>query len=289
MQWQDIKKCLYNLDYIASDELSMSIHIAKNLGRPLLLEGEAGIGKTALAIALSELYETNLIRLQCYEGLDSASAIYEWNYQKQLLAIRSNENKSNDKINIDNFIFSRDFLLERPLLKAITQKKAPVLLIDEIDRADEEFEAYLLEILSEYQVSIPEFGTIKAVSKPIVIITSNSTRDLSDALRRRCIYNYVYYPKKELELQILQKKLPNIESELAKQIVSFVQNLRIEDLEKKLGIAETLDWAAAISGLGLKDLSENHKILHSTLVCLLKTESDKATVSLETSQKLAKV
>ena len=147
MQWQDIKKCLYNLDYIASDELAMSIHIAKNLGRPLLLEGEAGIGKTALAIALSELYETNLIRLQCYEGLDSASAIYEWNYQKQLLAIRSNENKSNDKINIDNFIFSRDFLLERPLLKAITQKKAPVLLIDEIDRADEEFEAYLLEIL----------------------------------------------------------------------------------------------------------------------------------------------
>ena len=289
MQWQDIKKCLYNLDYIASDELAMSIHIAKNLGRPLLLEGEAGIGKTALAIALSELYETNLIRLQCYEGLDSTSAIYEWNYQKQLLAIRSNENKSNDIINIDNFIFSRDFLLERPLLKAITQKKAPVLLIDEIDRADEEFEAYLLEILSEYQVSIPEFGTIKAVSKPIVIITSNSTRDLSDALRRRCIYNYVYYPKKELELQILQKKMPNIESELARQIVSFVQNLRIEDLEKKTGIAETLDWAAAISGLGLKDLSENHKILHSTLVCLLKTESDKATVSLETSQKLAKV
>ena len=289
MQWQDIKKCLYNLDYIASDELAMSIHIAKNLGRPLLLEGEAGIGKTALAIALSELYETNLIRLQCYEGLDSASTIYEWNYQKQLLAIRSNENKSNDKINIDNFIFSRDFLLERPLLKAITQKKAPVLLIDEIDRADEEFEAYLLEILSEYQVSIPEFGTIKAVSKPIVIITSNSTRDLSDALRRRCIYNYVYYPKKELELQILQKKMPNIETELARQIVSFVQNLRIEDLEKKPGIADTLAWAAAISGLGLKDLSENHKILHSTLVCLLKTESDKATVSLETSQKLAKV
>ena len=289
MQWQDIKKYLYELDYIASDELAMSIHIASSLGRPLLLEGEAGIGKTALAIALSKLHETSLIRLQCYEGLDSTSTIYEWNYQKQLLAIRSNETKSNNEIDIDKHIFSRDFLLERPLLKAITQKKSPVLLIDEIDRADEEFEAYLLEILSEFQVSIPEFGTIKAVSKPIVIITSNSTRDLSDALRRRCIYNYVYYPKKELELQILQKKMPNIELELSRQIVSFVQNLRMEDLEKKPGIAETLDWAAAISGLGLKDLSENHEILHSTLVCLLKTEADKAIISLETSQKLAKV
>ena len=254
-----------------------------------MLEGEAGIGKTALAIALSKLYKTSLIRLQCYEGLDSSSTIYEWNYQKQLLSIRLNENKNDNKLKIDDHIFSKEFLLERPLLKALTQKRAPVLLIDEIDRADEEFEAYLLEILSEYQVSIPEYGTIQAVSKPIVIITSNSTRDLSDALRRRCIYNYVYYPKKELELQILQKKMPYIESQLARQIVSFVQNLRIEDLEKKPGIAETLDWAAAISGLGLKDLSENHKILHSTLVCLLKTESDKATVSLETSQKLAKV
>ena len=160
MQWQNIKKYLYDLDYIASDELAMSIHIAKNLDRPLLLEGEAGIGKTALAIALSKMHETSLIRLQCYEGLDSTSTIYEWNYQKQLHAIRSNETKSNNEIDIDKHIFSRDFLLERPLLKAITQKKSPILLIDEIDRADEEFEAYLLEILSEFQVSIPEFGTI---------------------------------------------------------------------------------------------------------------------------------
>ena len=289
MQWNDIKTSLYDLDYIASEELAMSIHLAINLERPLLLEGEAGIGKTALAIALSKLYKTTLIRLQCYEGLDSASTIYEWNYQKQLLSIRLNENKNDNKLRIDEHIFDKEFLLERPLLRALTQKKTPVLLIDEIDRADEEFEAYLLEILSEYQVSIPEYGTIKAVTKPIVIITSNNTRDLSDALRRRCIYNYVYYPKKELELEILQKKLPNIDFQLSTQIVNFVQNLRLQDLEKKPGIAETLDWAAAISGLGLKDLSENYKILHSTLVCLLKTEADKAIISPETLQKLAKI
>ena len=289
MQWNDIKTSLYDLDYIASEELAMSIHLAINLERPLLLEGEAGIGKTALAIALSKLYKTTLIRLQCYEGLDSASTIYEWNYQKQLLSIRLNENKNDNKLKIDEHIFSKEFLLERPLLRALTQKKTPVLLIDEIDRADEEFEAYLLEILSEYQVSIPEYGTIQAVTKPIVIITSNNTRDLSDALRRRCIYNYVYYPKKELELEILQKKLPNIDFQLSTQIVNFVQNLRLQDLEKKPGLAETLDWAAAISGLGLKDLSENYKILHSTLVCLLKTEADKAILSPETLQKLAKI
>ncbi len=289
MQWNDIKTSLYNLDYIASEELAMSIHLAINLERPLLLEGEAGIGKTALAIALSKLHKTNLIRLQCYEGLDSASTIYEWNYQKQLLSIRLNENKNDNKLKIDEHIFSKEFLLERPLLRALTQKKTPVLLIDEIDRADEEFEAYLLEILSEYQVSIPEYGTIQAVTKPIVIITSNNTRDLSDALRRRCIYNYLYYPKKELELEILQKKLPDIDFQLSTQIVNFVQNLRLQDLEKKPGIAETLDWAAAISGLGLKDLSENYKILHSTLVCLLKTEADKAVISPETLQKIAKI
>ena len=289
MQWNEIKTSLYDLDYIASEELAMSIHIAINLERPLLLEGEAGIGKTALALALSKLYKTSLIRLQCYEGLDASSTIYEWNYQKQLLSIRLNENKNDNNVKIDDQIFSKEFLLERPLLKALTQKKSPVLLIDEIDRADEEFEAYLLEILSEYQVSIPEYGTIKALSKPIVIITSNNTRDLSDALRRRCIYNYVYYPKKELELEILQKKLPNIDSELSRQIVNFVQNLRVQDIEKKPGIAETLDWAAAISGLGLKDLSDNYKVLHSTLVCLLKTEADKVVISPEIAQKLAKI
>ena len=289
MQWNEIKTSLYDLDYIASEELAMSIHIAINLERPLLLEGEAGIGKTALALALSKLYKTSLIRLQCYEGLDASSTIYEWNYQKQLLSIRLNENKNDNNVKIDDQIFSKEFLLERPLLKALTQKKSPVLLIDEIDRADEEFEAYLLEILSEYQVSIPEYGTIKALSKPIVIITSNNTRDLSDALRRRCIYNYLYYPKKELELEILQKKLPNIDLELSRQIVNFVQNLRVQDIEKKPGIAETLDWAAAISGLGLKDLSDNYKVLHSTLVCLLKTEADKAVISPEIAQKLAKI
>ena len=289
MQWNEIKTSLYDLDYIASKELAMSIHIAINLERPLLLEGEAGIGKTALALALSKLYKTSLIRLQCYEGLDASSTIYEWNYQKQLLSIRLNENKNDNNVKIDDQIFSKEFLLERPLLKALTQKKSPVLLIDEIDRADEEFEAYLLEILSEYQVSIPEYGTIKALSKPIVIITSNNTRDLSDALRRRCIYNYLYYPKKELELEILQKKLPNIDLELSRQIVNFVQNLRVQDIEKKPGIAETLDWAAAISGLGLKDLSDNYKVLHSTLVCLLKTEADKAIISPKTAQKLAKI
>ena len=289
MQWNEIKTCLYDLDYIASEDLAMSIHIAINLERPLLLEGEAGIGKTALALALSKLYKTSLIRLQCYEGLDASSTIYEWNYQKQLLSIRLNENKKDNNVKIDDQIFSREFLLERPLLKALTQKKSPILLIDEIDRADEEFEAYLLEILSEYQVSIPEYGTIKALSKPIVIITSNNTRDLSDALRRRCIYNYIYYPKKELELEILQKKLPNIDLELSRQIVNFVQNLRVQDIEKKPGIAETLDWAAAISGLGLKDLSDNYKVLHSTLVCLLKTEADKAVISPEIAQKLAKI
>ena len=289
MEWKELQAALARESYIASNDLVVAMQLALSLERPLLLEGSAGVGKTELARALSQTCSTKLIRLQCYEGLDSAQSIYEWNYQRQLISIRAASDDGISREQIEKHVFSKDFLLERPLLMSITQDKSPVLLIDEIDRADEEFEAYLLEILSEYQVSIPEFGTIKAVSKPIVIITSNSTRDLSDALRRRCIYNYVYYPKKELELQILQKKMPNIEAELARQIVSFVQNLRIEDLEKKPGIAETLDWAAAISGLGLKDLSENHEILHSTLVCLLKTEADKAIISLETSQKLAKV
>ncbi len=287
MSWQDLENKLSEHSYIANQELAMALFIALKLERPILLEGEAGVGKTQVAKTLSEVYETELIRLQCYEGLDSAASIYEWNYQRQLLSIRASVDAGSELNDIESRIFSRSYLMERPLLRAIQQQNPPVLLIDEIDRADEEFEAFLLEILSDFQITIPEIGTISATSKPIVVLTSNGTRNLSDALRRRCIYNYVPYPDRRTELAILTKRFPRLSSNLAHQIVSFVQSIRKEDLEKKPGIAEMLDWTAALSGLGINDITSDPEALQASLVCLLKTQSDLYTVSTEVSQRLA--
>lgn len=287
MTWTDLQTALGGQGYVASDDLAVALQLALSLGRPLLLEGAAGVGKTEVARTLAAARDTRLIRLQCYEGLDAAQAIYEWNYQRQLLTIRAAAEDGETGKAVEDRIFSRDFLLERPLLAAITQDTPPVLLIDEIDRADEEFEAYLLEILSDYQVSIPELGTITATSKPIVILTSNGTRDLSDALRRRCLYTYVDYPDRQTELAILKARCPNVDARLGDQIVGFVQKLREEELEKTPGVAEMLDFAAALMGLGIADLTESPAVLQSTLTTLLKTQSDQAQVTVEVAQRIA--
>jgi MoxR-like ATPase len=273
--------------YVASDDLSMALHIALSLGRPLLLEGAAGVGKTDIARTLARAYNTRLIRLQCYEGLDAAQAIYEWNYQRQLLAIRAAAEDGETGKTIEARLFSEEYLLQRPLLQAIRQEVAPVLLIDEIDRADEEFEAYLLEVLSDFQITIPELGTIKATTKPIVILTANGTRDLSDALRRRCIYAHVDYPDRATELAILQARCPDVTTDLGVQIIGFVQALRKEDLEKKPGVAEMLDFAAALAGLGLADLTDDPVRLQAALATLLKTHADRGAITTEIAQRLA--
>jgi MoxR-like ATPase len=287
MEWKELQAALARQSYIASNDLVVAIQLALSLERPLLLEGSAGVGKTELARALSQARSTKLIRLQCYEGLDSAQSIYEWNYQRQLISIRAAADDGISREQIEKHVFSKDFLLERPLLMSITQDKSPVLLIDEIDRADEEFEAYLLEILSDYQVSIPELGTISFVTKPIVILTSNGTRDLSDALRRRCLYSYVEYPDRSTEIDILKAKQPDIDSTLASQIIDFVQKLRKEELEKTPGIAEMLDFSAALIGLGVNDLSHDPEILQSAMTTLLKTKSDQWNITTEVAQRIA--
>lgn len=287
MTWTDLQTALGGEGYVASDDLAVALQLALSLGRPLLLEGAAGVGKTEIARTLSAVRDTRLIRLQCYEGLDAAQAIYEWNYQRQLLTIRAAAEDGETGSAVEARIFSREFLLERPLLAAITQDTPPVLLIDEIDRADEEFEAYLLEILSDFQVSIPELGTIPAVTRPIVILTSNGTRDLSDALRRRCLYSYVDYPDRTTELAILRARCPEVETRLGDQIIGFVQKLRQEDLEKTPGIAEMLDFAAALMGLGIADLPDNPTVLHRTLSTLLKTQSDRAHITPEVAGRIA--
>lgn len=287
MTWTELQTALGAQGYVASDDLSVALHLALTLERPLLLEGAAGVGKTEVARALSLAQNAKLIRLQCYEGLDASQAIYEWNYQRQLLTIRSAAEDGETGRTVENRIFSREFLLERPLLAAITQDQRPVLLIDEIDRADEEFEAFLLEVLADYQVSIPELGTITATSKPIVILTSNGTRDLSDALRRRCLYTYVDYPDRTTELAILKARCPEVEARLAAQIIGFVQKLREEELEKTPGIAETLDFAAALMGLGIADLTDDPSVLLATLTTLLKTQSDQAHITQEVAARIA--
>jgi MoxR-like ATPase len=280
--WTALKDRLDAAGYVASDPLAMALHLALSLGRPLLLEGAAGVGKTELAKALAGLLEARLIRLQCYEGLDASAAIYEWNYQRQLLAIRAGEGAD-----AEERIFSEKYLLARPLLEAIRQTEPPVLLIDEIDRADEAFEAYLLEVLSDFQITIPELGTIAATARPHVILTANGARDLSDALRRRCLYAYVDYPDRRTELAILARRGPAVSAALAGQIVGFVQDLRREDLEKVPGVAEMLDFAAALAGLGVNDLTDDPVALHATMVTLLKTEADQAQVTRAVVERLA--
>ena len=243
---EQIRQMLEKQNYVADSAIVMSVYLAKTLQKPLLVEGPAGVGKTEIAKVMAKALDTDLIRLQCYEGLDANMALYEWNYQRQLLHIKLEEGSDKSLAERESNIFSEDFLLKRPLLQAITHHKPPVLLIDELDRSDEEFESFLLEILSEWQITIPEIGSIRAKEKPYVILTSNRTRELSDAVRRRCFYLWMDYPDYEKELAIVRSKVPGIDLRLAKQICIFMELIREQKLEKVPGVAETLDWARSL-------------------------------------------
>ncbi|MDJ0928286.1 MAG: MoxR family ATPase [Gammaproteobacteria bacterium] len=260
--------------YIPDRALATTVFLALRLGKPIFLEGEPGVGKTELAKVLAEILGTPLIRLQCYEGLDTHTALYEWNYPRQMLELRLQEARGIDKEQIGADIFSADYLLERPLLKAIQHAgaQAPVLLIDEVDRSDEEFEAFLLEVLSDFQISIPEIGTITAQQVPVVVLTSNRTRELHDALKRRCLYHWIDYPDVAKEIEIVQARLPGVENDLANQLAFFMQRVRSEDLYKRPGIAETIDWAAALLALGTDELDRD--TVDATLGCILKYKGD---------------
>lgn len=259
-------------EYIAGRELAISIHLSVVLHKPLLIEGAAGVGKTEVAKVMARALGTELIRLQCYEGLDVHTALYEWNYQRQMLRIKLEETTGRPVEEKEALIFSEPFLLKRPLLQAITAERAPVLLIDEVDRADEEFEAFLLEVLSDFQVSIPEIGTVRARQIPYVVLTSNRTRELSDALRRRCLYLWIDYPSFEKELAIVRAKVPQINDHLAHQICGFMQLVRAAPLEKVPGVAETLDWSAALMALHRDHLDP--AAVEETLGCLCKDQDD---------------
>ncbi len=260
--------------YIADRMLATTLFLGTALGKPVYLEGEPGVGKTEVAKVLANILQTELIRLQCYEGLDTNTALYEWNYPRQMLELRLQEARGVERDLIGNNIFSEEFLLKRPLLQAIqtTASKPKVLLIDEIDRSDEEFEAFLLEVLSDFQITIPELGTIKAERPPIVILTSNRTRELHDALKRRCLFHWIDYPDYARELRILTTRVPAIQNVLSAQICQFMQWLREQDLYKRPGIAETIDWAEALCTLGADDLDP--QTVDSTLGCILKYKSD---------------
>jgi len=282
----DISTRLAAVGYVADRDIATALWLMNFLKRPLLLEGEAGVGKTEVGKALAALHNAELIRLQCYEGLDQNAALYEWNYQRQLLAIKTREGAGEDADAVEEHIFSEKYLLERPLLAAIRRPTPPVLLVDEVDRADEEFEAFLLELLSDFQVSIPELGTVKAITIPRVVLTSNGTRELSDALRRRCLYHYVDFPDVDREAQIVLTRLPGIETALALQVARMVAAIRKEDLRKVPGVAETLDWAATLAGLDVHDLRQEPEAVHETMICLLKTHEDRARLTREVSDRL---
>ena len=259
--------------YVADPEMLTSLFLLLKLRKPLLLEGPPGVGKTESALVLSTILGAPLIRLQCYEGLDVSSAVYEWNYQRQLLAIRMQESSQMTTEEKEHKIFGEDYLLKRPLLQAITQPdKSPVLLIDELDRSDEEFEAFLLELLSAFQITIPELGTVRATHKPYVILTSNRTRELSDALKRRCLYHWIGYPALEKEMSIVRKRLPGIEESLLEAVVRQVQQFRQQKLSKIPGISETIDWAESLVALGHRSL--NRKAVEETLGAILKSSED---------------
>ena len=272
MNLNELKQKMDEARYIYDDTMATVLAVALQLGRPLLIEGAAGVGKTEIAKVMAAALDRDLVRLQCYEGLDESKALYEWNYQKQLLSIQVNQNTL-DKDTLTKSLFSDEYLLERPLLQSIRSEKPVVLLIDEIDKADEEFEAFLLELLSDMQVSIPEVGTIRAKSIPFVVLTSNRARPLSEALRRRCAYLYIQYPDMEKELAILRAKLPHVDDRLCAQVALAVQKLRSnEAILKKPSIAETLDWAAALDALGIRELTPD--ALRQTAGFLLKNQED---------------
>ncbi|MDQ4075652.1 MAG: MoxR family ATPase [Chloroflexota bacterium] len=269
-----VASLLAEYHYIADVGLSTSLFLALRMGKALFLEGEPGVGKTEVAKVLSRAFDTPLIRLQCYEGLDVSQAVYEWNYPRQLLEIQARQQRPNGTGSVTEDIFTERFLLKRPLLQAIDQShdQAPVLLIDELDRADEEFESFLLELLSDFQITVPEIGTLRAEHKPIVIITSNRTREIHDALKRRCVYYWIDYPSREKELEIVRLKVPGIAEQLAAQVVDFVQAVRQEDLYKLPGVAETLDWAEALSHLNATFLDP--AVVNATLGIILKYQDD---------------
>jgi len=283
-----LQQQLAAVGYIAERSFAAGLLLMTELKRPLLLEGDAGVGKTEVAKALAAVRGTRLIRLQCYEGLDAHSAMYEWNYQRQLLAIKLHEQDDRSVAAKEQDIFSERYLLKRPLLEAISCTQSPVLLIDEVDRADEAFEAYLLELLSDFQMSIPELGTVTAVSVPFVVVTSNGTRELSDALRRRCLYQFVEYPSFEKELAILEIRAPEAAGELARQVVQFVQDTRRMDLQKRPGIAETLDWTAALLRLGVTAIGQDAtEAIMESLAALIKTRDDRTAFTPEVVGRMA--
>ena len=271
---EQVQQALAGEQYITDRGLATAIFISLQLHKPLLLEGEAGVGKTEVAKVLSRLLGARLIRLQCYEGLDVSTAVYEWNYQRQILEIRMLEAEGASRDAARANIFSEEFLLKRPLLQAITPQNgpAPVLLIDELDRADEEFESFLLELLSDWQITIPELGTIQAAEPPVVVVTSNRTREIHDALKRRCLYHWIDFPSAQKELQIVQAKVPGLSDTLAEQVVAFVQKLREQDLYKLPGVSETLDWAKTLMALKRERLDE--ATIRDTLGVLLKYRDD---------------
>jgi MoxR-like ATPase len=282
----DIKRMLHDQGYITDDSVTMSVFLSLQLNKPLLIEGPAGVGKTEIAKVMANALQTDLIRLQCYEGLDATHALYEWNYQRQLLHLKMVEYNQQSVEEKEKTIFSDSFLMKRPLLQAITHHKKPVLLIDEIDRSDEEFESFLLEVLSDWQITIPEIGTIRSTYIPQVILTSNRTRELSEALRRRCLYLYIDYPDFEKEWMIVKNKLPGIDKKLAEQITRFMQQLRMIKLEKTPGIAETLDWAAALSALHIDHLDKD--IIEQTLGVVIKDWGDTRQVQMSLSELMEK-
>jgi len=273
-----IQELMEREGYVTDRAVATSVYLATSLGKPLLVEGHPGVGKTDIAKVLARVLDGDLIRLQCYEGLDANTALYEWNYPKQLLHIKLDEDSTRPVDQREADIFSEAFLLKRPLLQAIThQGRPPVLLIDEVDRADEEFEAFLLEVLSDFQVSIPEVGTVRAAQKPAVVLTSNRSRDLSDALRRRCLYLWIDYPSLDKELRIVRARVPGLSDRLAVEITTFMQSLRRMKLQKTPGVAESLDWAAALVSLHASHLDAD--LVQETLGCFLKDEGDLRTLS----------